>query len=141
MAFRKSLGTNDMLAYLSMMAPRLVELQRVLKSRGILFLHCDPSAIHSLKLLRNAVFGPECFLSEIVWKCTSALSSAKRQGPVHDVILLGIRSESHSLLAQSGKEKGAAEATPQIPGSNSVGRSYPYRQAQYSAKHLAIMSS
>ena len=86
-AFRRLLGTNDMLAYLSMMAPRLVELQRVLKSTGSLYLHCDPTASHSLKLLLDAVFGPERFLNEIVWKRTSAHSSAKRYGPVHDVIL------------------------------------------------------
>ena len=86
-AFRRLLGTNDMLAYLSMMAPRLVELRRVLKSTGSLYLHCDPTASHSLKLLLDAVFGPECFLNEIVWKRTSAHSSAKRYGPVHDVIL------------------------------------------------------
>ena len=86
-AFRRLLGTNDMLAYLSMMAPRLVELRRVLKSTGSLYLHCDPTASHSLKLLLDAVFGPECFLNEIAWKRTSAHSSAKRYGPVHDVIL------------------------------------------------------
>ncbi len=52
-AFRKMLGDTDMLAYLSMMAPRLVELWRVLKPRGSLFLHCDPTMSHLLKLLRN----------------------------------------------------------------------------------------
>ena len=86
-AFRKLVGTNDMLAYLSMMAPRLVELRRVLKPTGSLYLHCDPTASHFLKLLLDTVFGPTCFLNEIVWKRTSAHSSAKRYGPVHDVIL------------------------------------------------------
>ena len=57
-AFRKLLGTNDMLAYLSMMAPRLVELQRVLKPTGSLYLHCDPTASHYLKLLLDSIFGP-----------------------------------------------------------------------------------
>ena len=86
-AFRRLLGPNDMLAYLSMMAPRLVELRRVLTPTGSLYLHCDPTASHFLKLLLDAVFGPACFLNEIVWKRTSAHSSAKRYGPVHDVIL------------------------------------------------------
>jgi DNA modification methylase len=86
-AFRLFLGTNDVLAYLTMMAPRLVELRRVLKPTGSLYLHCDPAASHYLKVLLDAVFGPEQFRNEIVWKRTSAHSSAKRYGPVHDIIL------------------------------------------------------
>jgi adenine specific DNA methylase Mod len=57
-AFRRFLSTNDMLAYLTMMAPRLVELHRVLKPTGSIYLHCDPTASHYLKLLMDAVFGP-----------------------------------------------------------------------------------
>jgi DNA modification methylase len=86
--FRTFLGESDLLAYLAMMAPRLVELRRVLKPTGSICLHCDPTASHYLKMLMDAVFGPERFLSEIVWKRTSAHSSAKRYGPVHDVLLL-----------------------------------------------------
>ena len=86
-AFRVLLGDSDMMAYLAMMAPRLVELRRVLKPTGSLYLHCDPTASHYLKLLMDAVFGPAQFRNEIVWKRTSAHSSAKRYGPVHDVIL------------------------------------------------------
>ena len=56
-AFRTFLGHNDMMAYLAMMAPRLVELRRVLKPTGSLYLHCDPTASHYLKLLLDAVFG------------------------------------------------------------------------------------
>ena len=67
-AFRKFLGTNDMLAYLSMMAPRLVELRRVLKPTGSLYLHCDPTASHYLKLLLDAVFGHGNFRNEVVWR-------------------------------------------------------------------------
>ncbi|HEX5439174.1 MAG TPA: DNA methyltransferase [Gemmatimonadaceae bacterium] len=86
-AFRLFLGTNDMLAYLSMMAPRLVELHRVLKPTGSLYLHCDPTASHYLKLLLDAVFTPERFRSEIVWKRVTSHSDAKRWSPVHDTIL------------------------------------------------------
>ena len=60
-AFHTFLGTNDMMAYLAMMAPRLVELRRVLKPTGSLYLHCDPTASHYLKLLLDAVFGAENF--------------------------------------------------------------------------------
>lgn len=90
-AMRTFLGPSNMLAYLSMMAPRLVELRRVLKSTGSLYLHCDPTASHYLKLLLDAVFGPERFRSEIIWKRTSAHSDARQgrkgYGSVHDVIL------------------------------------------------------
>ena len=58
-AFRTFLGRNDMMAYLAMMAPRLVELRRVLKPTGSLYLHCDPTASHYLKMLLDAVFGHE----------------------------------------------------------------------------------
>ena len=57
-AFRTVLGDSDMLAYLSMMAPRLKELHRVLKPTGSIYLHCDPTASHYLKMLMDAVFGP-----------------------------------------------------------------------------------
>lgn len=80
-------GRSEMLAYLSMMAPRLVELQRVLKATGSLYLHCDFVASHYLKLLLDAVFGPERFRNEIIWKRTNAHSSSKKFAPVHDVIL------------------------------------------------------
>ncbi len=85
-AFRAFLGETDLLAYLSMMAPRLVELRRVLKPTGSIYLHCDPTAGHYLKMLMDMVFGPENFCNEIIWKRTSAHSSAKRYGPVHDTI-------------------------------------------------------
>lgn len=72
LAFERFLSTSDMLAYLAMMAPRLVELRRVLKPTGSLYLHCDPTASHYLKLLLDAVFGPEHFRNEIIWQRTVA---------------------------------------------------------------------
>jgi DNA modification methylase len=90
-AFRLFLGTNDMLAYLTMMAPRLQELHRVLTPTGSLYLHCDPTASHYLKLLLDAVFGPRFFRSEIAWKRSSAHSDTKQglanYGHIHDVLL------------------------------------------------------
>jgi len=84
---RSFLSTSDMMAYLAMMAPRLVELHRVLKPNGSLYLHCDPTASHYLKVLLDAVFGPVVFRNEVVWKRTSAHSDAHRYGPVHDILL------------------------------------------------------
>jgi len=86
-AFRRFLGTNDMLAYLTMMAPRLVELRRTLKRKGSIYLHCDPTASHYLKVLMDAVFGPESFSAEITWQRTGTHSDAKRWSPVADILL------------------------------------------------------
>jgi DNA modification methylase len=94
-AFRMYLGENDMLAYLCMMAPRLVELRRVLKLTGSLYLHCDPTASHYLKMLMDAVFGPQYFLNEIVWKRTHAHGSARRFAPIHDIVLFYARFEEY----------------------------------------------
>jgi len=95
-AFRKFFGENDMLAYLAMMAPRLVELRRVLKPTGSIYLHCDPTASHFLKLLMDSVFGVKNFRNEVVWKRTYAHGSARRYGSVHDVILFYTRSEDYT---------------------------------------------
>jgi site-specific DNA-methyltransferase (adenine-specific) len=84
-----------MLAYLAMMAPRLVELRRVLKRTGSIYLHCDPTASHYLKMLLDAVFGPMNFLNEIVWKRTSAHSAAKRWNVVHDIVLLYAKGDDY----------------------------------------------
>lgn len=78
LAFQRFIPASDMLAYLAMMAPRLVELRRVLKSTGSLYLHCDPTASHYLKLLLDAAFGPENFRNEIIWKRTTAHSDSRR---------------------------------------------------------------
>lgn len=86
-AFRTFMGPCDMLAYLVMMAPRLVELRRVMKSTGSIYLHCDPAASHYLKMLMDAVFRPENFLNEVIWKRTSAHNDPIRWGHVHDVLL------------------------------------------------------
>jgi len=90
-AFRQLLGESDMLAYLAMMAPRLVELRRVLKPTGSIYLHCDPTASHYLKLLMDGVFGPVNFRSEITWKRTNVHSDSKDWSGVADVLLYYVR--------------------------------------------------
>ena len=95
-AFRRALGDNDLLAYLSMMAPRLKELHRVLKPTGSIYLHCDPAASHYLKMLMDAVFTPFGFLSEIVWKRTHAHGSSRRYAPVHDTICFYAKGEAYN---------------------------------------------
>lgn len=94
-AFRSLIGEGDMLAYLAMMAPRLVELRRVLKPTGSIYLHCDPTASHYLKLLMDAVFGPSRYGNEIIWQRTGIKGDARRKfGDVHDVILRYAKGDS-----------------------------------------------
>src|SRR6266478_1762145 len=66
-AFRAFLKESDMMAYVCMMAVRLLELRRVLKSTGSIYLHCDPTASHYLKILMDTVFGVSNFRNEIIW--------------------------------------------------------------------------
>jgi DNA modification methylase len=93
-AFRQMLGDSDMMAYLAMMAPRLLELHRVLKPTGTMYLHCDPTASHYLKVLLDSIFGPRSFRNEIIWKRTSAHNRLIRYGPVHDTILMFTKSDT-----------------------------------------------
>ena len=86
-AMRSAIGENPLMAYLAMMAVRLVELQRVLKPTGSLYLHCDPTASHYLKLVLDAVFGTENFRNEITWKRTTTHSDSKTWSRVSDIIL------------------------------------------------------
>ena len=94
-AFVEALGHNDVTAYLTMMAPRLVELRRVLKPAGSLYLHCDPTAGHYLKVLMDAVFGAVNFRNEIAWRRTNAKGLAFRGYPRdHDVLLYYVKGDS-----------------------------------------------
>jgi len=98
-AMRSFLHENDMMAYLSMMAVRLLELHRVLKPTGSLYLHCDPTAGHYLKILIDAAFGAKQFRNEIVWKRSSAHSDSRqgmqRAGRIHDCLFYYTKSDNH----------------------------------------------
>jgi len=105
-AFHIYVGESNMLAYLAMMAPRLVELRRVLKSTGSIYLHCDPTASHYLKLLMDKVFGAENFRNEIVW-CYSGPSNVSSHYPrKHDTILFYTKSNQHIFNIQRIPYKG-----------------------------------
>jgi len=97
-ALHDLIGTNQMMAYLVMMAARLVELHRVLKPTGSLYIHCDPTSSHYLKVLLDAIFGPPRFRSEIVWKRSGAHSDTKQgrrmHGHIHDTIFFYTKSEA-----------------------------------------------
>jgi adenine specific DNA methylase Mod len=109
-AFQTFLSGSDMLAYLAMMAPRLVELRRVLKPTGSIYLHCDPTASHYLKLLMDAVFDPRNFRSEIIWRRSSGHNKLTLQyGPIHDTLLFYSEVTQRSLTAP---ERGAHRRVP-----------------------------
>jgi site-specific DNA-methyltransferase (adenine-specific) len=85
-AMHDALGDSPLMAYLAMMAVRLVELHRVLKDTGSLYLHCDPTASHYLKLVLDAVFGAENFRNEVTWKRTGVHGDSKTWSRVSDTI-------------------------------------------------------
>jgi len=103
-AFKTFLFNSDMMAYLAMMAPRLIELRRVLKETGSIYLHCDPTASHYLKILMDAVFGPQFFRNEITWKRKAGRGetnkAAIRFGVSADTILFFAKSKAASFNRQ-----------------------------------------
>jgi site-specific DNA-methyltransferase (adenine-specific) len=103
-----ALGKNDMTAYLAMMAARLIELHRVLKPTGSLYLHCDPTASHYLKILLDGIFGAENFRNEIIWERSVGKGNVRnRFGRDHDVILLYCKSDAavfHLQFAEMSDE-------------------------------------
>jgi len=103
-AMRGFLGENDMMAYLAMMAIRLIELHRVLKPTGSLYLHCDPTASHYLKILLDAVFGAARFVNQIAWKRSHAHSDSKQGskhfGRVQDILLFYSKADERAWNTQ-----------------------------------------
>jgi DNA modification methylase len=95
-AFRLMLGENDAMAYLVNMAPRLVELRRVLKPTGSLYLHCDPTMSHYLKVMLDATFGAERFCNEIAWQRAGAKNDSLRYGRCHDTLLFYAVGKTHA---------------------------------------------
>jgi len=128
-AFRGLLGESNMLAYLSMMAPRLIELRRVLKPTGSIYLHCDPTASHYLKVLMDAIFGAECYLNEISWKRTTTKNDYKQGATnwprVRDVLLLYRKTpSSRNTFHQPFTEYDEAYVRKKYPYQDPDGRRY-----------------
>ena len=91
---------KSMKSYLIMMAVRLLEMRRILKPTGSLYLHCDDTASHYLKQVMDSVFGQDNYRNEIIWKRTSGRSDAQKYGRVHDVILLYGKSPKYTWNRQ-----------------------------------------
>ena len=106
-ALRSALGESDMMAYLVMMAIRLAVLHQKLKAAGSLYLHCDPTASHYLKILLDGIFGPNAFQNEIVWKRTTTHSDSKTWSRVADNILFYTR--SNKFTCNTPREKHSDE--------------------------------
>jgi DNA modification methylase len=127
-AFRSLLGDSDMMAYLAMMAPRLVELRRVLKATGSIYLHCDPTASHYLKLLLDAVFGHANFKNEISWQRTTTKGDY-RQGAtnwprIRDVLLYYARDEAKAIFHQPFAPYSHEYITSHYGQQDSMGRKF-----------------
>ena len=112
-AFHTFLGETDMLAYLAMMAPRLVDLHRVLKPSGSIYLHCDQTASAHLRLLMDAVFGPNNFRNEIVWSYKRYTAVSARFQRLHDIILFYGKSDKtawNEMREEYGSKSGTADS-------------------------------
>ena len=94
-AFRSFMGENQLMAYITMMAIRLVELKRVLKETGSLYLHCDPIASHYLKILLDQIFGLENYRNEIVWHYKTGGASKRHLAKKHDIILFYTKTDDY----------------------------------------------
>ena len=124
-SIRRFLRENDMMAYLAMMAARMIELHRVLKPTGSLYLHCDQTASHYLKVLLDAVFDPRMFRNEIVWKRRVGMSSA-----VHESNRFGICTDSLLLYAKSDEAPFAPQYNRDDPDyQRYISERFTYRDA------------
>ena len=124
-AMHSAIGENPLMAYLAMMAVRLVELHRALKDTGSLYLHCDPTASHYLKLVLDAVFGAENFRNEIVWKRSHPKGHAfTRFASSHDVILAYGKDRNQTIWNPIWLEHPADRAEAQYANIDEDGRRY-----------------
>jgi DNA modification methylase len=94
-AMRGLLKESNLMAYLTNMTPRLVELHKSLKSTGSLYVHCDPTASHYLKVMLDTIFGAAQFRNEIIWRRTGAHTPQSSYGPIHDVILFYTKTQKY----------------------------------------------
>ena len=124
-AFRLFLGSCNLLSYLVMMAPRLIELRRVMKPTASIYLHCDPSASHYLKMLMDAIYGPENFRNEIVWRRSHPKGLAfTRLASTHDVILAYVKNTKKAFWSPMYIPHAPAQAEKQYSLVDENGRRY-----------------
>lgn len=131
-AMRQFVGDNQMMAYLVMMAVRLVELHRVLKPTGSLYLHCDPTASHYLKVLLDTIFGAQHFLNEVVWRRTTAHNDPHRYGRIGDRLLVYSKTRTKTF------NRGGGTFTPeQLSRYKFRDERGPYKAENLTAPHFS----
>lgn len=144
-ALENILGPSDMLSYLVMMAERLLELRRVLKSTGSIYLHCDPTASHYLKILMDSIFGTENFLNEVVWLYGLGGSSSRRWPRKHDVILWYSKEpdqhyfDADMIPATSNRMRGQLKKAPDYWDIPSINNMSSERLGYPTQKPLALL--
>lgn len=116
------IGGKSTMSYLIYMSIRILEMHRILKDTGSLYLHCDPTMSHYLKLALDAVFGSNSFKNEIVWRRTENHNSAKRYGPIHDVILFFSKGKQYTWNRVVVREYTNDEIKSGFPHEDSRGR-------------------
>lgn len=99
-ALRSFLGSNDMMAYLTMMAPRLAEMYRILKTTGSIYLHCDPTASHYIKLILDAIFGYKNFVNELIWHYATGGASKRHFSRKHDIIFFYSKTDDYKFYPE-----------------------------------------
>lgn len=112
-AFRQFVGLNDVMAYLTMMCVRLIELRRVLKDTGSIYLHCDPTASHYLKIVMDTIFGKKHFRNEIIWSYKRYTAVSSRFQKLHDTILFYAKSNNNvfnQLFIDYGEKSGKKDS-------------------------------
>ena len=129
-AFKTLLGQSGMLAYLTYMAERLFEARRLLKPTGSIYLHCDDTASHYLKVLMDATFGPQHYRNDITWRRATAHNDAKRFGRIVDHILFYVKTDrAYWDETAGGASKTEEELRKAYPSTDELGR---YRSADLS---------
>jgi site-specific DNA-methyltransferase (adenine-specific) len=123
-ALRSFLGENDMMAYLVMMAPRLAELYRVLKPTGSIYLHCDATASHYLKIFLDAIFDFQGFLNEIAWKRSVPHNDPKKYGRTHDYILVFVKNRQQYVFNQQYTKQSESYISSHYTQQDEDGRVY-----------------
>lgn len=125
-AYLATFDRCSLTAYLVMMTVRLQLLRQKLKDTGSLYLHCDPTSSHYLKAILDTVFKPENFLSEVIWRRTGTHSSARRWGPVHDVILFYAREAGRHTWNRPYLEHSAQHLRRHYRLVDTAGRAYEH---------------
>ena len=100
-AFKQFIGLNDVMAYLTMMCIRLIEMRRTLKNTGSIYLHCDPTTSHYLKILMDSIFGKKYFVNEVIWAYRTQGATKRHWSRKHDVLLFYSKTDKYNFNYQT----------------------------------------